>query len=339
MRTTAFAAPLFLFVIAASFANCQTATLRTEIPQEDPKIRANAVLLQEQAVQASTPPSWTDVVIDTKFHLGNPLPGEAADGEHILTVSPWWKLRRHEWIYGSVHSILVRNGDLFTRLVSEGQLPPFAGFIENNTPIDLVRFNQQDVIHSITQRPNDSECIQFDSVFGDREQAGEICVDRQRHWMVSKKLGDVLTLYSRFVPFNNAYVPEHVERWVAGVPQIVFEQSVQPRTDFPADYFYVPENATIRAMDAACKEFRFPHPLDAPQPEPVSSAPTVTEIQLQGLVGANGHTSFLRALDNQYPDLNQQAIRIVSAWTFTPPTCDGKPSAWYTKFTVEFKGR
>ncbi len=308
-------------------------------PPEDPKIRAEAVRLLEQAVQVSTPPAWTNVEIDTRFHVGNPGPGEPSDGEHILTVGPWWKLRRHEWIYGSNHLILVRNGDLFRWLINEGQKPSFADLVENSTPIDLVRFNREDVIHSITEGANDSLCINFDTVFGEREQPGQICVDRQKHWMISKQVGDILTLNSRFVVFNNAFVPEHVERSVGGVLQFVFEQTVTPRTDFPPDFFAVPENATMKATDSACKEFRRSHPFDAPQPVPLSTSPTVTDVRVEGLVGTDGHISYLRAVDHIYPDLDQQAIQIVSGWTFTPASCDGKPVAWYTTFVVEFKGR
>lgn len=277
--------------------------------------------------------------IDTRFHVANPTPGEPSDGEHILTVGSWWKLRRHEWIYGSNHLILVRNGDLAQWLVNEGQKPPFADMIENTTPIDLVRFNREDVIHSITEGPDGSQCINFDIVFGDREQPGQICVDQRQHWMISKKLGDALTVNSRFVPFGQAFVPEHVEIWVGGTQQFVFEQSVTRKTDFPPDFFSVPENTNVKMGSAGCNEFRPAHPFDAPQPAPFSSSPTVTDIRLQGVVGADGHVSLLRAVDYLYPDLNQQAIQTVSQWTFTPATCDGKLTAWFTNFIVEFRGR
>jgi hypothetical protein len=201
-----------------------------------------------------------------------------------------------------------------------------------------VRFNREDVIRSIVTRADGTQCINFEVVFGDREVPGEICLDPEHHWMVSKSVGDTMTLNSRFVPFHEAFVPEHVEIWVGGAQQFVFEQSVTARSNFPADYFAVPENANIK-MGTACAEFRPAHPLNAPQPMPLSSAATVTDVRLQGLVGADGRVSLLRALDSLYPDLNQQAIQIASQWTFIPAACDGKPTGWYTDFVVEFKGR
>lgn len=330
---------LILVLTAISSQAHQTATLRTDIPPEDPKLRAEAVRLLEQAVQTSTPPSWTNVQIDTRFHVVNPAAGSPADGEHILSVGSWWKLRQHEWIYGSNHLVFVRNGDLAYWRSSEGQKPSFADMIENTTPIDLVRFNHQDVIHSITAQPDGAQCINFETVFGDREQSGQVCIDPEHHWMVSKQIGDTLTVNSEFVPFNGALVPEHVEIWVGGTQQYVFEQSVTSKTDFPADFFSVPENANIKMGTLGCNEFRPAHPLNAPQPMPLSGSPIVTDIRLQGLVNPDGRVSLLRAVDNVYPDLNQQAIQTVSQWTFTAASCDGKPTGWYTNFVVEFKGR
>lgn len=331
---------LMVFLAAATSGQArQTAALRTDLQPQDPKLRAQAVSLLEEAIQTSTPPSWTNVQIDTRFHVVNPAPGEPADGEHILTVGSWWKLRQHEWIYGSNHLVMVRNGDLTYWRVSEGQKPSFADMIENTTPIDLVRFNREDVIRSIADRADGTQCIDFEAVFGDREMPGEICIDPEHHWMVSKSVGDTLTLNSRFVPFHQAFVPEHVEIWVGGAQQFVLEQSVTPRADFPADFFAVPENANIKMGSSACAEFRPAHPLNAPQPTPLSSAPTVTDVRLQGLVGSNGRVSLLRAVDNLHPDLNQQAIPIVSQWTFVPASCDGKSTGWYTTFVVEFRGR
>jgi hypothetical protein len=142
-----------------------------------------------------------------------------SDGEHIVTVGSWWKLRRNEWNYGSTHLILVRNGDLRQRITPEAPLPPIAEVIDNTTPIDLVEFDRTDLIRSIERGPQESLCISFDSIAGDRQQAGLICVDREKHWLMSKKIGDALTVNSRFVPFNGAFMPAHVEHYVGNMLQ------------------------------------------------------------------------------------------------------------------------
>lgn len=330
-----------LFLIAAAFT-CdarQNGALRAGVQPEDPAIRAQAVALLEEAIQTSSPPSWTNVQIDTRFHVFNPKPGDPTDGEHILTVGSPWKLRRHEWIYGPNHLVLVRNGDNAYWMVSQGQKPPFADTIENTTPIDLVRFNREDIVHSIADGPNGAACINFSTEFGDREQTGQICIDRQQHFLLSKKIGDTLTINSNFIPFNHAFVPAHVEISVAGVPQFIFEQTITPQTEFPPDFFAVPENALVHFGNAGCSDRDPPHPLNAPQPTPLGPSPAFTDIRLHGFVDVDGHLYNLQPVDNIYPDLNAQALRIASGWTYTPGMCDGKRVNWYMEFIVEFKGR
>ncbi len=326
-------------VVLSPLSLAQTAILRPEVnPPEDPKLRADAVALLERAVQVSTPATWTNVEIDIHFHVGSPEPGEPSEGDYSLNVGNWWKLRRHEWHYGTYSLVLVRNGDRFNQLISEGTKPAFTNMITDTSPIDLVRFNHEDVIRSIADGPNGSACIQFDVVFGDRMQNGEICVDKQ-NWLDSFQTpGDLTTVHSEFFHYQNVFLPAHVERSVGNVQQFVFEQTVRERTDFPSDFFAVPENSTIHGIEA-CKEFRRGHPFYAPQPEPIGSSQTVTDIQLAGIVGADGHVFNLKPMDYLYPELNKQAVEIVSTWTYTPASCDGKVTGWSTTFVVQFRGR
>ncbi len=325
---------------ATQIAYSQTANLRPDAqPPEDPKTRAEAVRLLELAVQASTPTSATNMQLVTLFHLGNPGPGELADGEHIVTVGPNWKMRRNEWIIGATHTVLVRNGDKKEMLTPWAPLPTAAELIEEITPIDLALFDRTDVIHSITAGPDDSQCIVFDTIAGERQQPGEICIDRRNHWLLSKKVGDTLTVNSKFVPFDNAFMPTHIERYVGNVLRFVFDQTVTPMTSFPPDFFSVSDGTKFRSLDATCQEFRAPRPLHAPQPEPLSSAPVVTDIRVKAMIGPKGEVLRAEPADHVYPDLNERAVQIVSGWTFTAPYCDGKTITIGTTVTVEFKGR
>jgi len=47
----------------------------------------------------------------------------------------------------------------------------------------------------------------------------------------------------------------------------------------------------------------------------------------------------LKPLDPTHPELNDEAIKLVSTWTYSPGTCDGKPVGISMVFTVHFKGR
>jgi hypothetical protein len=139
---------------------------------------------------------------------------------------------------------------------------------------------------------------------------------------------------SNFVAFNGGSLPGHVEQSVGGVLQFVFEQTVAPMTDFPPDFFAVAANTP----GAPCKEFRPPRPFYAPQPEPLSTAPTVTDVRVKAMVAPDGHLYTVEAVDHLYPDLNERAVQIVSGWTYTAPYCDGKPFSIQSNVVVQFNG-
>jgi hypothetical protein len=61
-------------------------------------------------------------------------------------------------------------------------------------------------------------------------------------------------------------------------------------------------------------------------------------VKLPGTIGTDGHVRGLKAIEEWESALNDEAIKLASNWTFAPATCDGKPAAWETVFTVHFKG-
>jgi len=107
-----------------------------------------------------------------------------------------------------------------------------------------------------------------------------------------------------------------------------------PKSDYPADFFSVPETAT----GFICQNFRRAFAENTPQPIQTASL-IVRDVELLGTIGTNGHVYRLRAIEQVEPELNDEAIRLVSTWTFAPATCEGKPAAWETVFTVHFKRR
>ena len=103
---------------------------------------------------------------------------------------------------------------------------------------------------------------------------------------------------------------------------------------YPADFFSVPETAT----GFVCENFRRAYAENTPQPAQ-SGSPDVRDVKVLGMIGTDGHVYGLKAIEQSEPELNAEAIALVSTWTFAPATCGGKPAAWETIFTVHFKGR
>ena len=147
-------------------------------------------------------------------------------------------------------------------------------------------------------------------------------------------MGDETTRNSRFFAFHEAFLPAHIEHWRGDAELIEIDETVSDRNNYPPDFFSVPDTAT----GFICQEFREAYPKNTPQPPPQASA-EVHDITLRGLIGFDGHVTRLTAVDQARPDLNEEAIKLVSTWTYTPASCGGKPAMWWTLFTVHFKGQ
>jgi len=322
------------FVCIAGWAAAQTAIVRPDgNTPEDPALRAEAVRLLERASQVSIPARWTGNEMTIRFHVLAPAPGESADGEYVSSVSNDG-LRRQDWRYGAYERTVILNGGRIKDTGLNTLQPAAVRLATSLVPIYLIHFDNQDVIRSIADDASGARCIRFDTISGDRLQANEVCVDPHNGWLLSVRIGDTLTRNAKFFPLLGAFFPGHIERWSAGRKVIELEERLVLKDEFPDDYFAVPENSAVHI----CREFRRAFQINTPQP-PAGPSIQITDIRLQGLIGADGRVTGLKPLDTARPDLNEEAIKLVSTWTFQPATCEGQAIVWGSTFTVHFKGR
>lgn len=312
----------------------QTATLRPEAaPAEDSGLRAEAVRLLERANQVSTPAVWPPNQMTLLFHVGQPAPGDATQGEYISSIGGNG-LKRIECNYGNYQFTHIRNGGRIAFVQPEVPQPAILSLLTELAPIYLVQFDEQDIIRSLVAPAAGVRCIRFDTVAGDRQQAGEICVDAANGWLLSVRAGDTVTANSEFFPFEGAFLPHHVERSVAGRKVLDIDMTISREDGYPPDFFLVPEDTKA----FLCRDLRRPYAVHTPQPEPRTASLDVVDIKLLGYVDHQGRVLGLRPLEQVHPDLNQDAIRLVSTWSFTPATCGGRPAMVSQTFTVHFKG-
>jgi hypothetical protein len=321
-------------VCAMGWAAAQNATLRPDgKPPEDPQLRAEAVRLLERANHLSTPSSWPPNEMTLHFRIAAPAPGNPNEGEYVSSIGGPG-LRRQHWHYGAYENTQIRNGQRLSVSGSQTPQPTFLGLLTELAPIYLVRFDNQDIIRSIADSAAETRCIQFDTITGERLQSNEACVDARNGWLVSVRIGDTLTRNSKFFPFQGAFLPGHIERWSGGRMVIELEESVVLKSGYPEDFFTVPEGST----GFICQQFRRAFEVNTPQPPPGTGI-EITDIRLQGLIGTDGRVVNLKPLDTAHPELNEEAMKLVSTWTYQPATCQGNPVTWGTTFTVQFKGR
>jgi hypothetical protein len=324
-----------LAVIGWGWAVAQTATLRSEaFPLEDPKLRAEAVRLLERANLVSTPGVWPPNEMRLHFRLGDPPEGFPHEGEYVSSVGGPG-LRRQEWNYGNFQHTQVRNQKRLRLDQAKVPMPAALNTLNEMAPIYLVRFDDRDVIRAVVQPSDGIRCIDFDTVTGEQSQSNEICVDEKNGWLLSIRAGDVLTKNSDFFLFGRSFLPGHIERWRGSRLVMAVDETVTLKSDYPVDYFEVPESSTA----FICQDFRRAFEISTPQPEPRGRSNDIIDIRLTGYIDANGRVGGLAPVETSRPDLNIEALNLVSSWTYSPAQCGGEAVWWQTTFTVRFKER
>lgn len=303
---------------------------------EDPQLRARAVGLIERAVQLSRP-VWPMNEEFANFHIPNPEPGAAMDGSIKISVAAP-SVMRWEFDYGAYHFSKVENDDEYA-VVSSGARPAGLTMVLKLLPVNLVRFDQSDIIRSIADESVDgtpADCINFDTIAGNRHRSGKVCTDKAAGFLIYEKIDDAVVKQSAFFRFNNGFLPGHIERWVNGVELVAIDSRVEVRPEgFPPGYFDYPPGATI---SHACDSFTPAYADNTPQPLAKPNSDTGIDVTVHGVVDESGHTRDLRVLDQSYPDLAQEALKLVSTWTFRPAQCNYKPTAQQRDFVVHFQG-
>ena len=327
------------FYLLLSFLVCfaQTGTLRTEAaPTEDPQLRAQADRLMERAVMLTTP-VWPANEEFVNFRVFQPAPGEAVEGTMQIGVrTPGNK--RWEFTYGAYKYIRVQDGREFATFRSEPAEPAALTSVRKLLPSFHGQFDSADLIRAVSDATTDgraARCIDFDTLKGDQQQAGQVCIDSQNGLLLTVRLGDETIHQSAYFRFNNAWLPGHIERWVAGGKLVELDMNIVVRTDYPAGYFAYPADAHI---EHACQEFHRAFADNTPQPQPRTRSNDAITVRLHGRIGKDGKPTALKVLDAARPDLAEEAVRIVSAWTFHPAMCVYDPATQETDFEVIFKG-
>lgn len=325
----------FSLCIPACFG--QTTTLRPDAaPVEEPQLRAEAVRLMERAVMLTTP-VWPANEEFANFRVLHPAPGEASEGSLKIGVQTPVN-KRWEFTYGNYKFIQVQDDSELATYRSESTEPAALTSVRKLLPAFRGRFEPADLIRRIadaTVEGHAARCIDFDTLKGDQQQSGQICVDANSGFLLSVRLGDETIRQSAYFRFNNAWLPGHIERWVSNEKLLDVDSSVAVRTDYPPEYFGYPPDAKI---GHSCPEFHRAFADNTPQPLPKALSNEAITVRVHGRVGKDGKPAALKALDTARLDLAEEAVRVVSMWTFHPAMCVYQPATQEMDFQVTFKG-
>lgn len=300
---------------------------------QDVQLRQQAVSLLERANAVSVSPNFPNLERTVTFRVLDSATGPQQGMFTRMVVRG--SGRRDEITFGSFHMLNVYSqGHLATVRTSE-LLPPAPADALRLTPINLVRFNDEDVIYAINDSVtggHPARCIEFNTIVGETNENNELCVDSNNGTLIREKIGDQLIENSDFFSFAGALIPGKIEYSFGGIPKLEITQTMKALDNPAPDILAPPPNAEIRRI---CKTSRRAFGQYMPQPKPTGSG--TADILLRGIIGKDGKVHDAMVQRSERPDLNTQALGIIRQWTFSPAMCDGEPNQTEATFVLHFR--
>ncbi|MGA8431544.1 MAG: energy transducer TonB [Candidatus Sulfotelmatobacter sp.] len=302
---------------------------------QDIKVREEAVLLLERAQQVSRAAKLPNLErVDSFRTFGDAGIKEGSFSRIVIQGVG----RRDEYSFGDYRLVNVWTQKQVAVTGSPHVMPGELVNVGKLTPILLVHFDGEDVIHSISQRNlggHNARCIEFDTIRGQRTQNNELCVDSDTGVLLEEKLGEELVENSDFFPFAGALMPAKISYSVAGTRKLEISQFMKALSDGETNVLSAPPGAEVQKR---CTTFRGPFGTSMPQPKAGNGGSDV-DIVVHAMILPNGRVYEASIQNSERPDLNDEALTTVKQWTFTPAMCDGNPKELEVSLAVHFQGR
>ena len=323
---------MFAFLRAVAVLPVILLASTVQMHAQDMPVRVEAVRLMERANEVSLAAHiMPNYKLEGTFRAYG-LDGSIQNGTFNTVYSV--DSERYEIAFGKYHAISLHFPD---RIVQNGYEPPPPETLELSglTPLIIGRFDGSDTIHSIkpaTLFGRRAKCIQFETVNGRTRQSNEICVDEEQGNLIRWNVGEDLVDNTDYSAFEGVLLPGHIRHYINGKLRMEVEQKFSV-INGPVDWAALtpPNPATLRQ----CQQYRGPIIQSAPQPTSAGAGPWYN-VQVHGVIGPDGHVSEASVLTNGRPELEQQAVQIVSAWIFSPGVCNGKPVPVAAELVVHF---
>jgi len=185
---------------------------------QDVSLRERAVTLLEHANSVSTPRLFGSYEQTIAIHSSSPDKGEQEGQFSSVTLGP--RSYRDEYEFAGFHLLVVVNGDTIADVGDRAKAPFEVRKLTRLNPIHHVQFDKSDVVRAIregTVSGRSTNCIEFDTIQGEKTDSNEICIDRQLGTLVRMRLGDETTTNSEFFQYRGAYIPGHISFEKAGL--------------------------------------------------------------------------------------------------------------------------
>lgn len=328
-RTARFSLPFFVSLLFCCIV----------LNAEDVKLREQAVQLMERANAASLIAGLRDYEQVDTFTFHDPLSGATKTGTFSRT-SAGSDGRRDEFTYADYHAITVFAGDRKSSTRTSNEAPEIVELLDQ-LPIYLGRFDDKDAIRSIEDSNilgRAAKCINFETHLGTGVQANQICVDAERGTLLRWQVGNELIENSDYFQIAKLWEPAHIRHFVHGALRLEIEQRIT-RTSVPVDVsaFSPPSGEWQKWW--TCQDRRRPVGVSMPMPSPGTAGTGIVDVVVRGYIWDTGAVQPTTIVSSLRPDLNEEAMKLVATWKFTPLMCNDKASATIADFVVHFQGR
>jgi TonB-like protein len=304
---------------------------------QDPQVRVEAVQMLERANGASMSPKLPNLERTDVFRvLDTSSPAREGTFTRVVVQGTG---RREETAFGDYHAINVFTAAGVSTVRTSELRPAEVATMMRLTPVHLVSFADDDVIHAIVDKAGATgqkvHCIQFDTIRGQRVENNEICVNADNGTLASQKIGRELIEYSEYFPFAGAQFPGKIEYSLDGVRKLEITQTMAELHDATENVLAAPANASVRVW---CKTFKRAIGQSMPQPEEGRGGRDI-DVAIRGIIGMDGKVHQVVVQSAERADLSAEALGLVQRWVFAPAVCNGKPNEEEATFIVHFHGR
>jgi TonB family protein len=304
--------------------------------QEDIQLREKAITLVERANVASMARPFAPYEQTIVFRVYSPGKGTQEGRFTSVTIGP--RSYRDEYEYGDFRLLVVVNGDMIADVGNRAVAPLEVRKLTTLNPIYHVSFDRSDVIRDIQEvsvAGRAAECIDFETIVGEKHDTNQICVDRQLGTLVRVRTGGETITNSDFFRLHGANYPARIS-YENGEIRLDLEQTMTHFDGTPDPNLLVaPPDAKVMHV---CLAYVRPYGQNLPQPKPGTGTQNV-DVMLHGTIGPDGKIHDAMINRSGRDDLNNEALKIFSTWTFTPAVCNGKPIEVPADVTLHFQNR
>ena len=305
---------------------------------EDQGLRNRAVALLNQAQAASRMSGPTNIRTEVSF--------TATQKDQPQTSGSYTRIRsadgslRQDIVFGDFRTSRIQHG---TEMAYQGpllDLPYGVRALMEFVPYAPLRFDSTDVIESIEPGAitgQHATCIHFVTVRGEDHNPGQICVSNADHtvleWHDSRRswqASSYAAVHGALMPSEFSYREGDSFALNATISFTLLDGEPTEALTAPADWVH----------STTCKTSLTPVPTFTPQPATSGTATSrVIDIEVHAHVTAEGTITGAAILKPVRPDLDAEAVQLVSTWRYRPGSCEGRLQDFPIDVAVHFQGR